>query len=991
VTRALNPTENHPERISKILRGQSEIFDWSGVSFPASLEDVTVFERTNRVSIKILGWDGDAQEVTYIRFPDGKYDLMITLFLLEDDNGGAHYCVVKNVSRLVSCHVNKYDHQIYLCPWCPFKSGDNDTVLKHVEECNGETKKEIIFPEKDTFVKFRNPEREVEIPHVIYADFECTLESVDNKMGKGTVQYQQHKPSGYCLYLVSRVDTSENVTVLHTAADDREDVAGHFYSTLERLTRDLYVEGGKYEHPKQMVFGPEESGRFLEATECYVCGEGFPIDELKNKENKSRIKVRDHCHFTGTYRGAAHSGCNLKLKRNRFIPVFFHNLAGYDSHLFIRNLGESRGGVSCIPQNDKQFVSFSKNVVVGKRVLDDGSERDRTHQLRFVDSAKFMGGSLASHVENLKASGSKFPHVSRYFPEARKDCLVRKGVFPYEWFSNIGKLSETRLPPQKAFYSSLNGCGVSDADYTHARHVWCTFGMTSMREYHDTYLAADVLQLADVFESFRDMSVQHYNLDPAHYYTAPGMFWDAALKLTGAKLELITDPDMFWMVEKGKRGGVSTITKRYAKANNQYMGEAYDPGKESSFITYLDANNLYGWAMSKPLPVGGFRWLTDEELPGNRGQWTDLPPSFLEVDLEYQPELHDHFNDFVPAPDNIVPDGSKVSKLCPNLLPKERYVLHYRNLQQYAALGVRVTKVHRGVGFVEDDFLKRYIDLNTGLRAKSRNNFESDFFKLANNSVFGKTCEDIMKRVDVRLATTRKQALRQIAKPMFKRFTIFSEHMVGIHLERAKVKMVKPSYIGVAILDLSKTLMLDFHYGYVKPKWGDLAELLMTDTDSLVYEIRTGDFFADIAGDVDARFDTSNFPKGGHSSGIPVGRNKKVIGLMKSETGSEIITEYAGLRAKLYAIEMLDGSAEKKAKGVKKSAVKSNITFEDYVNCVRTMEPKSVTMNVIRSRMHTIHTERVTKVALSGNDDKRVIIPNDPEGRTRAIGHWRND
>ena len=164
----------------------------------------------------------------------------------------------------------------------------------------------------------------------------------------------------------------------------------------------------------------------------------------------------------------------------------------------------------------------------------------------------------------------------------------------------------------------------------------------------------------------------------------------------------------------------------------------------------------------------------------------------------------------------------------------------------------------------------------------------------------------------------------------------------------------------------------------------------MSDTDSLVYEIRTGDLFTDIAGDVDRWFDTSNFPKGGHPSGIPVGRNKKVIGFMKSETGAEIITDFVGLRTKLYAIKMTDGGTEKKAKGVKKSAVKSCITFEDYVNCVRTLEPKSVTMNVIRSRMHTIHTESVTKVALSGNDDKRMIIPNDPEGRTRAIGHWRN-
>ena len=208
-------------------------------------------------------------------------------------------------------------------------------------------------------------------------------------------------------------------------------------------------------------------------------------------------------------------------------------------------------------------------------------------------------------------------------------------------------------------------------------------------------------------------------------------------------------------------------------------------------------------------------------------------------------------------------------------------------------LGLKLTKIHRGVKFLERDWMKEYIQLNTDLRTKGTTDFEKDFFKLMNNSVFGKTMENVRNRVDIRIVNDEKKWNKLAKKHNFKSATIFSENLVAVHMRRTSVKLKKPIYLGMSILDISKTLMYDFHYNYIKPMYGNDAELLFTDTDSLCYEITTKDFLKDISEDVHERFDTSNINKN-HSSGIPTGVNKKVIGMMKSETGSKQIEEFSG-------------------------------------------------------------------------------------------------
>ena len=263
---------------------------------------------------------------------------------------------------------------------------------------------------------------------------------------------------------------------------------------------------------------------------------------------------------------------------------------------------------------------------------------------------------------------------------------------------------------------------------------------------------------------------------------------------------------------------------------------------------------------------------------------------------------------------------NEVDKLIPNLGYKEKYIIHYENLKQYLSLGLKLVEIHRGIKFEESPWLEKYIALNTNLRTKAKNNLEKDFFKLMNNSVFGKTMENIRNRVDIKLVNNREKAEKLTVKPNFKHCNIFSENLISIHMKKTKLTFNKPVYLGMCILDLSKTLMYDFHYNYIKQKYGDKAKLLFTDTDSLMYEIQTEDFYKDISKDVKDRFDTSDYPPN-HPSGIPSGLNKKVLGRFKDEVGGKVIDEFVGLRATLYSFKMFEGEETKKCKRVPRGSV----------------------------------------------------------------------
>ena len=288
-------------------------------------------------------------------------------------------------------------------------------------------------------------------------------------------------------------------------------------------------------------------------------------------------------------------------------------------------------------------------------------------------------------------------------------------------------------------------------------------------------------------------------------------------------------------------------------------------------------------------------------------------------------------------------------------------------------LGLKITKVHRGIIFRQSPWMEPYIRKNTELRKTAANSFEKDFFKLMNNSVFGKTIENIRKRQNITLVDNRAKAVKLTSRPNFDRATIFDRNLIAVHMKKTEVFFNKPVYVGQAILDLSKTLMFDFHYNYIQKKYThNRAKLLFTGTDSLMYEINTDDFYKDIAKDISKKFDTSDYPPN-HESGILTGVNKKVIGMFKDEVAGRQITHFVGLRPKLYSFKVEGEKANKKCKGIKKNIVKKDISFEDYVQCLFSGEKQMRSMKIIRSENHDIYSKEVNKVALSNEDDKRNL------------------
>ena len=745
-----------------------------------------------------------------------------------------------------------------------------------------------------------------------------------------------------------------------------------------------------FNKPLRMTEKNEEA--FQKTEECHICD---------RKYTDKDERVRDHCHITGKYRGSAHQECNLKLKiepEKIKIPVIFHNLRGYDSHFIMQQIGEivrkhtyinkkgeeKQMNINAIPNNMEKYMAFRLG-----------------NHLVFLDSFQFMSSSLDNLVKNLPDEA--FKYTQQEFKKEQFNLMKQKGVYPYDHMDSFQKFEKTELPTKEQFYSILNNESISDEQYKHAQNVWNTFKLQSMGEYHDLYLKSDTLLLADVFENFRKTCIQYYKLDPCHYFSSPGLSWDAMLKMTDIKLELMVDIDMYQFIEKGMRGGVSYIANRYGKANNKYM-EKYDEKAPSKYIMYLDANNLYGWAMSQYLPTGGFKWLSPKQIEKiNLGKYTDDSKKglILEVDLEYPQELHDLHNDYPLGPEKVkvtedmLSDYCKkiqkkfnissglVHKLIPTLCDKEKYVLHYRNLQLYLNLGLKLKKVHRVLKFNQSPWLKQYIDFNTQKRTNAKNSFEKDFFKLMNNSVFGKTMENLRKRVDVRLVTSKEKLLKMTSKPTYVSSKIFNENLVAVHKIKETLTLNRPAYVGMCILDLSKTLMYDFHYNYIKSKYGDKAKLLFTDTDSLTYEIETKDVYQDFWNDKD-RFDNNDYNK---ESPFYNTANKKVLGKYKDETAGVPVVEFVGLRSKMYSYVTDNEQTARTAKGIKKQVIRKNITHDNYIDVLFNNKQIMHTMKTIRSEKHQLGSFELNKISLSCFDDKRFIHEN---GITsHAYGHYK--
>ena len=1012
--RHLNPRKKNPQRITKEDRESVKGLDYTGITFPVTINQINRIEKQNKINIYLFGYDTVKKRPYPVQISPENYDDNLNLLYIEGKNElgeeTTHYVLIEDFSKFNS-KFTKHKGKKHFCMHCLQCFYSNESLAKHRVYClaiNGvqaiELPQKYIDKngvERTPCVYFKNHHKTLPVPFGIYADFECTTEKISSCQPSDkksyTEKYQKHTACSFGYKVVCHYDKKYSRDVVIYRGEDC--IQKFMKCMFEEVKNCQSIIRDNFNKPLKMTKKDEKA--FTKAKRCHICEKKYTEDD---------VPVRDHCHVTGKYRGSAHQTCNLKLQISAEkikIPVIFHNLKGYDSHFIMNELGElikkeekipdnvyimnkegkmvkdesvSRISVSVIAQNAEKYMAF----YIGKHIS-------------FIDSYAFTSRSLDELAGNLE--DRDFIYIKDYFTDpVQFNLMKRKGVYPYDYMDSFSKFNDTELPQREDFYSLLKGENISEDDYSHAQNVWNTFNLQNMGEYHDLYLQKDILLLTDVFENFRKTCLTYYGLDPLHYITSPGLAWDAMLKMTGINLELITDIDMQLFIEKGLRGGISYIAHRHAKANNKFI-KNYDPDKQSSYIMYLDANNLYGWAMSKPLPYRNFRWVNADSVIAKEYGIGHI----YEVDLEYPEDLHDLHNDYPCAPeklkvtDDMLSDycreikekfkisSGNVNKLIPTLSDKKNYVLHERNLKLYLSLGLKLKKVHRVLEFDEKPWLKEYIDFNTENRKNAKNAFEEDFFKLMNNSVFGKTMENVRKRSNIYLETDPDHLLRQVAKPTYVSHKIFHENLVALHMKKNILVLDKPSYVGMCILDLSKVLMYDFHYNFIKAKYGDRARLLFTDTDSLCYIIQTDDVYEDLYNHKDM-FDNSKYSK---SSKFYFDKNKLVIGKMKDETKGNPISDFLGLKSKMYSYEVELPSGEiknnKKAKGVKENVTNRDLDHKDYLSVLQNNTIKKHKMKTIRSNYHEVSSYEINKISLSCYDDKRYIL--DDGITSYAYGH----
>jgi len=527
-------------------------YNFDGMSFPTPLSDIPKFEKNNSsVSINIYGFEKKFQpppklpkyEIFPLRVVENEKPDHFDLLLVTDKDN-VHFTYISNFSRLISSQKNRHDGRLLFCKRCftsfdmqrlKFKLSGQEALNRHKLICG--THKPIFpkMPEPGTMLDFEGWSKTQRHPIVIYADFEALLEKVNEQRGKKTTVIQKHKPMSYGFLVKANEDVPVELLeqfkiplspIIFRGDENNEEVAKNFLESIVDVAKKI-EKMLKTNIP--MVMTEEDRRKHEMSVHCNLC---------KCVVDKER-KIRDHNHLNGRFRQTLCQRCNLSLKQPKFVPCYFHNLSNYDAHFIVTELGLDSKSITVIPNSEEKYISFSKYI-------------SNDFAIRFLDTFKFMASSLSTLSKNLVTPRlEKFRETRKHFSIEDMSLVTRKGVYPYEYTDGWNKLEETNLPKKEDFFSTLTEEHINDDDYKFAIAVWNNFNCHTLGEYSDLYLKIDVLLLADVFENFRDLCLTTYNLDPAFYFTCPGFSFDAMLKLSTMKLELLHDYDMLLMIEKG--------------------------------------------------------------------------------------------------------------------------------------------------------------------------------------------------------------------------------------------------------------------------------------------------------------------------------------------------------------------------------------------------------------------------------------------------------
>jgi hypothetical protein len=966
-------TENR-NRVNNYTRYLNEI-QLTGLVMPLHVSKISQFERLNpTISVNVFALDTDdnglSEAIVYPYRISKRIECQhnIDLLLLRDEEH-EHYTLITSMSRLLG---KQNYHQKFYCRRCLNGFARADVLETHTFYCDNHAPQRTRMPSpRESSLVYKHRGFNDKMNFVVYLDLECCLTPIHGctqaPNTSCTRQVSRHIPTGYAYIIVSDIAGYTKPVHVYRGEDCIDDL-------LACLQRECCEISALLDCCVPVRLTDSDRIRHERATVCEMCNNPFiPGDP-------EYAKVLDHCHISGAFRSSLCNKCNLSRKISKYIDVIVHNGGGYDFNLILQRVGCLKDvNLVCVPGSGDSMRSFTLG------------------RLRFIDSFLFLGASLDTLSRNLKTGitgGTEcFKHLNSHFSPDQAHDLHQKMCFPYEFVTEFSVLNDTKqLPDRSCFYSALTNTNISQEDYMRAKRVWNSHDCQTLGDFQDVYVTTDVLLLADVFENFRSVSLERYGLDPAHYITIASFAYDACLKYTGICVDLITDSTMYGYVEASVRGGVAQVcSMRLATANNPYLPESYNPDVERSYIMYYDTNAMYACAMSMAVGHGGCRWLREDELDAL--DVMSIPDDssdgyLIEIDMHSPQNMHKHHEQLPLGPtkrtvrqaelsqyarrvqERLGLHKSTQSKLLLTLEPKVRYTVHHKLLQTYIKHGMVVTRVHRGIVFWQDNYLKQFVDFNARLRASATNTFESNLCKLMVNSCYGKFLENVRERERVHLVTDTHSLNRLTTKPTFSRVKIYHNGLVGVYLKHTVVTLSKPIFIGVAILDLAKTVLYAFHYDHMMKVYGPRATLLYTDTDSLLYWIKTHDAYLDMLKSKSI-FDLSSYPPTHFLYDVT---NKKVPGKWSDETNGVAIYEFVGLKAKLYSLKLAGDNEQRVAKGVPRSQIREFLRHDMYKSCLtQTTLLRCENFHQIRADHHDVYTIVSTKLALSPYCDKRYL------------------
>ena len=549
-----------------------------------------------------------------------------------------------------------------------------------------------------------------------------------------------------------------------------------------------------FKNTKEDIIMTEENKKDFENNNiCRYCEKYIELD-----------KVKDHCHLTGIYRGPAHSECNLKVKQkdSNFLTIGLHNFSNYDCHMFFKQLVDRKKDVKfeIIPKTDEKYISVRYGCIkfidtyrslsssldkLVQTLVDNSHKTLKNLKKEVIGDDKLLNfiNELENVIDKTKRNQSisilkkKYPDKINELEEAllnymgehdlkilktefpdKWNFLTKKLAYPYEYFNSIDDYQKpVENLENKNFFSKLKNKCPDDIEIDRTREIIKKFNIKDGKELTEIYCKRDVLLLDCVFAKFIEVSQNEFGKSPLYFVCFPGYNWACGLKYTNIKLQTLQDKDMILLLENGIRGGISAV-----------FGDRYVKSDDNKNIIYWDANNLYGFGMSQPLPYDDIKFETEnaclEEIL-NTPDDNDMG-YFLEVDLEYLHNIRQktkHFpfcpenksiskNDFGPYMKSIMPKNYvSHKKLICDWTDKRNYLIHCRMLKFYVRHGMKIKKVHRVITFKQNNWLEKYIDFNTQKRNQVVNDFEKDFYKFLNIAFYGKTMGNVRNRCKIEI------------------------------------------------------------------------------------------------------------------------------------------------------------------------------------------------------------------------------------------------